>query len=848
MIKRNMVCLCLSLVLGYLYARAGRWWFLALFMMLLIFVAAALWHLPAPVPGKPRERGQRQKMCILYAVLARVFVCMALFTASFIHMQKQQGIRDRLENVLADGDNITVAGQVLRKEESDAQRQHSQGKGTISGKQAFEKKQTSEKKQASEKKQFIYYLRETHVFVEGRSYPCHGILIYSSNGQYQPGNVLKATGRYAPFPVSRNEGNFNQKQYQQSRKWEFRVYAESETLVSQQENKYAVLLGRLRARMKKVFVDALDDTDAGVMADMTLGEKSLLAPETKALYQDAGISHILAISGLHVSILGMGLLRFLQWIGCRPKCSAILASVMVCSFCVFSGMEVSTVRAVGMFLLMMAAQVLGYSYDSVTALAVSAAVQLWQNPFLMEYAGFLFSYGAVFGVVVVWKIVQRTQKAQEGERKKKEGLKRGKGRKKGEKQQKSGGLQRTGRKVCGIMCASACIQLATLPLTVYFYYEIPTYSIPVNACILPFMGILLFLGFLGGLLGILYPGMAAALLTPAGWLLDFNEAICTISGKLPWANFIAGKPSLELVLAYYGILGICLFLVWRRKKKRYLAGIVLMLACLLFVRENARFEIDVLDVGQGDGIMIQNEDGEHFFVDGGSSDVKQVGEYRILPFLKSRRIRSVKGWIVSHADADHISGLLELLQQGYPVETLILAEHMVRDAAMEDLLQTAKTAGCEILYVSPGMKFGSGNTVFTVLAPDVEGTERNASSLSFVLEHGEFTGVFTGDIGARQEQELLESGCLARYGVENVDFYKAAHHGSDYSNSREFLGVLSPGITAISCAEKNSYGHPGTEAVNRMRETGGNLFLTMKQGQICIRPGEEGVLVWTYFP
>lgn len=281
---------------------------------------------------------------------------------------------------------------------------------------------------------------------------------------------------------------------------------------------------------------------------------------------------------------------------------------------------------------------------------------------------------------------------------------------------------------------------------------------------------------------------------------------------------------------------------------RYLAGIVLMLACLLFVRENARFEIDVLDVGQGDGIMIQNEDGEHFFVDGGSSDVKQVGEYRILPFLKSRRIRSVKGWIVSHADADHISGLLELLQQGYPVETLILAEHMVRDAAMEELLQTAKTAGCEILYVSPGMKFGSGNTVFTVLAPDVEGTERNASSLSFVLEHGKFTGVFTGDIGARQEQELLESGRLARYGVENVDFYKAAHHGSDYSNSGELLEMLSPEITVISCAEKNSYGHPGREAVNRMRETGGNLFLTMKQGQICIQPEEEGVLVWTYFP
>ena len=142
----------------------------------------------------------------------------------------------------------------------------------------------------------------------------------------------------------------------------------------------------------------------------------------------------------------------------------------------------------------------------------------------------------------------------------------------------------------------------------------------------------------------------------------------------------------------------------------------------------------------------------------------------------------------------------------------------------------------------------AGNTVFTVLSPEHGSTERNASSLSVLLEHGEFTGVFTGDIGVRQEQELLESGHLARYGAEEVDFYKAAHHGSDGSNSQKFLERLSPEITVISCGKKNSYGHPGREAVKRIWETGGNLFFTMEQGQICIQPEEEGVRVWTYFP
>lgn len=827
MIKRGALCLCLSLILGLMYGREGRWWFAALFLLLLAAVAWGIWRLFALTADKGNAG------TILCAICVRTFLCTVLFVAGVAHMQAQQGIRDSLERVLSDGDNIIVEGKVLRKEES----QPLPGKESAGTRGA-----PAYQAQSFQKQQFIYYLREAHVFADGRRYPCHGVFVYSSDGQYQPGHVLQAKGRYAPFSISRNEGNFNQRQYQQSRKWEFRVYADSQKLLFAQENQYAAFLYRLRLRMREVYARAMDDENAGVMADMALGEKSLLVPETKDLYRDAGISHVLAISGLHISILGMGILSMLQKLGCHRKWGAVFAAALVCSYCMLSGAEVSSVRAVGMFLLMMAAQVLGRSYDSVTALSFIAAFQLWDNPFLMGYAGFLFSYGAVLGVVVVWKTMERAW-ARKEEKQRKEKM-QGKGKMRG----KCRRLWRLGQNLGGIAGVSACIQMATLPLTAYFYYEIPLYSIPVNVCVLPFMGILLFLGFVGGLCGMAFPGLGELLLVPAGWLLSCNGMICSMAGKLPWANLVIGRPPLPFLLAYYAVLCLCLYLIWRRGRLCYLWGVALMLACLLFVRAGAGFEVDVLDVGQGDGIFIQNENGEHFFVDGGSSDVKNVGKYRILPFLKSRNIRSIKGWIVSHADADHISGLLELLQQGYPVETLILAKHMVRDEAMESLLQAAQGAGCEVWYVQPGMKFGSGKTVFTVLAPDVEGTERNAASLSVLLEHGAFTGVLTGDIGAGQEQELAKSGKLARHGAEDVDFYKAAHHGSNYSNSRELLETLVPRITVVSCGEGNSYGHPGREAVERIRDAGSRLYYTMEQGQICIRPGKEGVRVWTYLP
>ncbi len=828
MIRRTACCLCLSLALGILYGKGREWWLVVGFFLLVAYMAAAMIRL--------RENA-RSAACV------RALLCICLFSAGFVRVQAQQAVRDELEAVLSDGENITVQGEISRKAEGNLQEKRAAAAGAVQGKATISEGisrsgEVSRQPESFEQTQFIYYLTNTRVFSGGKSYPSYGILIYSQDGRYQPGNYLQITGSYAPFQISRNEGNFNEKQYQQSRKWEFKVYADSLTLLSSRSNQYKVFLAELRQRMQEVFLVHMEPVNAGVMANMVLGEKSLMDTEIKDLYRDAGISHILAISGLHVSLLGMGVFGLLHKFGCSRKCSAFICACAVCSFGIFSGMETSTVRAVIMFVLLMAAHICGRSYDSLTALSLSAAVQLWENPCLLWYAGFLFSYGAVLGVVVVWKTFKEAGKERlEDEQREWER------RSRTFWQKKVIALKDT-------FCVSACIQLVTLPLSVYFYYEIPPYSVLTNVCVLPFMGVLLSLGILGGILGGIFPFIGAVILKPAGWLLAFYEFVCRLFGKLPWANFIIGRPSLEMVIIYYVILVVCLYFIWRLHKKYYLLAIFLVLVCLLFVRGKAQFEIDVLDVGQGDGIFIQNDNGACFFVDGGSTNVKEVGKYRILPFLKSHGIRTVKGWIVSHGDADHISGLLEVLQQGFPVENIILSRFMVHDEAWESLLREAEGAGCNILYVSPGMQFGSGALVFTVLAPEGAGignnAGRNALSLSLLLEYQGFRGVFTGDIAAEQERELLMKS--SRYGIRQVDFFKAAHHGSNHSNSRELLEVLSPKMTVVSCAKKNTYGHPGKEAVARMRDVGSRVYFTMERGQICIRKADRDVRVWTFLP
>ncbi len=845
MAERMVCCLALSLLLGTLHGRVPGLWAAVGMMAFLAYMTAVV-----------RRRCQERAGLV---VLLRGTACLLLFYAGASRAGEAQKVFEAPDKAFAKGDFVTVQGQVGKIEEREGQ--------------------------------FIYYLKDAQILQGGKAYPTSGILIYSSN-PYKPGNVLRAAGAYAPFQISRNEGNFNEKQYYRSKDIGFRVYAQQEKLVSGYVDKYRAFLAKVQKKLRKSIESTMPEEHAGVMANMALGDRSLLGSDLKSLYQSAGISHVLAISGLHVSLVGMGVFKLLRKLRCPLGLASLLAMGGVYSFGALSGMEVSTTRAVCMFLLSMAAQALGYSYDSLTALAFSAGMQVWENPFVLDYAGFLFSYGAVLGAVVVANVLRAPAACQvEGGRARGAGCfhgkeKRTQGEKRlyweekrtqrekrlyveGKRTQGEKSLYVEGKRALGkcmgrvwesfreTLMASVCIQLATLPLSLYFYYECSCYSVAVNACILPFMGILLFLGICGAFVGCFSVVAAKVVFMPASWLFSLFEWLCQESLALPGAALITGKPELFLIALYYFILGAVLCMVYARKERKWVLAIAAALCILLFARGKKQFEIHMLDVGQGDGIFVQTEGGGHFFIDGGSSDVKQVGKYRILPFLKSKGISSIRGWIVSHADQDHINGLEEILESGYPIEYLVLAKGMVQDEAARKLTVLAKEAGCNILYVAAGEKFGAGSVVFTALHPDdgaFSGEEckgsadRNGASLVVSLEYQSFTGIFTGDIGEGQEQEILQKGCLGRYNISNIDFYKAAHHGSNGSNSQEFLDCLSPGLTAISCGEGNSYGHPGAEAMGRIAQAGSKILCTMEKGQISIIPWKGSLRVRTYIP
>ena len=704
------------------------------------------------------------------------------------------------------------------------------------------------------------------------------VVVSTEDGGYPLEAVLSVKGPVREFSSPRNEGQFNEKQYYKNRKIIGRMSAEEIRCIRVPVGMHAwkEMLYRWRTRLCEVYGSCLSQQAAGILSTMAVGEKAFLDGNVRTLFQRSGISHMLAISGMHISMVGMAVYTFFR--KCRRSyvCGAFLTTGALLLYGTMIGMGVSASRAIGMFLIYLLAQCLGRGYDTCAALAVLAVLLLVDNPFLLHDAGFQFSFLAVFAAVTAGMVLP---KAEEG--------------------------GRFYRLVHPFLVA-LLLQLFTLPLVAYYYYELPVYALFLNLLLLPYLGAALGFGLIGGCVGMRWLPVGRLVLMPCQIVLSVYMWVCEMVQKMPFSTVICGQPQAAKLWLYYGLLVGLLFVLEHEKKRRQActgeeaescgtkkgegnrlkvhagrkknvfwevfackrrqdygkngawAATILCSALLLLLMyvPAGGFEIDYLDVGQGDASMLRTEEGVVCFVDGGSTDVAGVGTYRILPFLKSKGIRKVDYWILSHLDEDHVNGFYEVLESGYQIDAVIISELMPEDEAKEQLMGTlaqyevpvisvrsgdmiqlkhtgSTDALCDKLTLSKGsadVKDFSGATL-SFLSPDVTTpvSDCNGASLVCLYEDAYVRALWTGDIGEKQEEWLLAGGKLPE-----VDLYKAAHHGSKYSNSAKYLKALSPKLSVISCGVNNRYGHPGAEAIEHIEAAGSQILYTMESGQIRV--------------
>ncbi len=402
-------------------------------------------------------------------------------------------------------------------------------------------------------------LSDCYIRLEEGNVACNDVLVYPSEELYQLGEIHKFTGKLNMFEEARNEGGFHSREFYQSQKIDLCMYASASEFLRESDMGIGLWLMEIREKLASVYEKYSSASVSGFLKGMLLGDKSDLEADLKTLFTNGGIAHILAISGLHVSIIGRGFYHFLRKRGFGFCEAGLAGTFLLLAYCFMIGSTMSAVRAVGMMLLFFLAQYIGRSYDMLNSLGFMVIVLLWENPFLLEYSGFWLSVMALLGVGYVGQVFSEVgQVCAEGGRGSAEVEKMSveKGRVSAEVEKKvcveggrvSAEIEKKvsvegGRvsaevekvsvavgKVCtevgkmsignsvglGFFVKGLGVQmlpkflmsvgttLATLPIIAYCYYEIPLYAPLVNFLLLPVLTPIFICGLLGGLIGLVF--------------------------------------------------------------------------------------------------------------------------------------------------------------------------------------------------------------------------------------------------------------------------------------------------------------------------------------------------------
>lgn len=684
----------------------------------------------------------------------------------------------------------------------------------------------------------------------------------------------------------------------------------------------------------------------------------------------------------------MGVYRLLKRLGLPVRAAAVGGAMLLLIYGVMVGMSVSASRAIGMYLLQMLGIFVGRTYDMLTGLGLMALLLVLQEPERLCDVSFLMSFGAVLGICILTPVLSGDGRERDADAELEvkgisawlrtvadifgdSAYERNKYRE-GWRKVAYEGIQRMVSTVKGGFAASVGVILFTLPVQLWFFYEIPVYSVLLNLLVLPFMSVVVAGGILSLIPGLGLVGTVDCL------ILWWYEWICGRFAQLPGAIWCVGRPEIWQIVCYY--VGILLLVfgreyveAWKRRgtygeknvpgdrqhfartlwclitrgadesirnrkkdcngemiqhsdrrfgicstgvqnalakfrcawqgamtymnRVQHLIAVVMILGLLIGLLTgnfDCGSRVTFLDVGQGDGIVVETGQGAYLF-DCGSTSRKNIGEYVLKPYLKSRGTRSLRGVFVSHPDEDHMNGVIELLENGADwgivVEQLFLpaiAEGK-RTESFATLLAAAEVAEVPVSYIKCGDEIRDSQLRLLCLHPEENTTlaDANAYSECFYVEvfakkmkqeaiddrkandasggsaiegsgeNGSFAGngerkdfrmndgkiniLLTGDVEGEGERQLMQELQEQRGQREfRVDILKVAHHGSGYSTGTEFLAAASPATAIISCGRNNSYGHPHAETLQRLEDARVPWYGTMDYGALTVTVDSHG--------
>ena len=660
---------------------------------------------------------------------------------------------------------------------------------------------------------------------------------------YDYGDMLLVTGKLETPP---RLDDFDYKGYLAHQGiYSTMLYPKIETLEEGKGFKPLVWVYSLRNRLSQTMAEVLPEPQASLAQGIILGKRGTIPSPLRDDFTRTGTAHLLAISGLHLSIVAGILLSLGIWLFGRRRYTYIwLALGVIWLYAILTGMHPPVVRAAIMVSLFLTAELLGRQRSAITALAFAAAVMVGISPQILWTAAFQLSFLAMAGLIFIFPPLQavgrRAVNATLGE---------------------DGPAVRIANIATDSFSVTLGAVIAVWPLIAHYFGVVSFVGPLATFLALPALPGIIIIGVLAGGLGLI----ALPIAYPIGWLawLFLSYMLLVVNGfaALPISAIEVGSVDTNLIAGYYFALAIVIWLNSNRQKlanlmpkatawlksgatksfnlsklpKRWIIPPLLVIAILVSVAAatmpDENLHVSFLDVGEGDAILIQTPTHQDILVDGGPSpQAISLGLGKKLPFWD----RTIDLVILTHPHADHLTGLLEVLHR-YEVKQVLYPDLDYDSPLYDEWLLLLKEKDIKHTIAQAGQQIDLGEgVVIEVLNPQnplLTDTESDIDNNGVVLHlsMGDACFLLTADIFWEAEFELIAHRANLRSTV-----LKVAHHGSDTSTTEEFLAVVNPQVAVISAGAEDRFGHPSPEVMERLTEIVGadKIYLTSESGTI----------------
>lgn len=576
---------------------------------------------------------------------------------------------------------------------------------------------------------------------------------------------------YGVFKKPKENGNFNlfnYKKYLLSNKINYVVTASKITIIKKNDNVFYTLKNNLLKRIESA------NRSKGYILAFLYADKSLIEKDVYTKYQKIGVSHLFAVSGMHVSLISIVLLKLLNKIKERKR--YIIVSIFLSIYLFLTNFTISMVRATFQFILFFINKSFKLNIDNSNLVLFLFSILVIINPYNIYNIGFLFSFIISFTLIRCSKLIK-------------------------------------GKFIIKSLKISLISFFSSMPVLINNFFEVNFLGIILNIIYIPFVSYIL---FPLSLVTVLFPSLDNILYM----FISYFEKITDFFSNIKFLSFSICKMNIFLIIIYYII-----FIYILKRKKKLIYKIIIVIISLIFLINNGRIvnnEVSILDVGQGDSSLIRLKN-KNILIDTGGNINYDISKNILIPYFKSVGIKKIDYLVLTHGDYDHMGEAINLVEN-FKVEKVIFNCGLYNDLENEliEVLDKKK-----IKYYSCIKELNIDNNKLHFLQTKEYDNENENSNVIYTELNG-YKFMFMGDAGVEKEKDILE-----KYNVSKIDVLKIGHHGSKTSSDKSFIDEMNPKYSVISVGKNNRYGHPNKEVLNNLDNS--KIYRTDQDGSIMFK-------------